>query len=220
MSGTAYNSAFWAAMPWVTAPTKINANTGTFGQLWSAYWSVMQDSPDSNGNYPTGAPGTTTQTDLSVQQFRNPIRNTTLFTTLDPFTGQKIPELTRTQMIQLRAALAAVNTIDMRDGDEDITSRTVALTAPSGATLYANVFGAEKQPYITEVVIDYEPNQDQNVAAAIRCDRDLQSTSDRDPVSQLEARMSHVGRAVTDPHRNRRSGRDLKVGNAVADSLY
>ena len=48
----------------------------------------------------------------------------------------------------------------MRDGDEDITSRTVALTPVSGATVYANVYGAEKQPYITELLIDYEPTND------------------------------------------------------------
>jgi hypothetical protein len=159
MVGNVYNNAYWAAMPWASAPTKINANTGTFGQLWTAYWSVMQDSPDSSGNYPAAPASTVVQTDVSTQQFRNPIRNSTPPTTIDPATKQTIPQLTRTQMIQLRAALAAVNTIDMRDGDEDITSRTIALTAASGAPLYATVYGAEKQPYVTEVLIDYEPNE-------------------------------------------------------------
>jgi hypothetical protein len=73
MNGAAYNNAYWAAMPWASHPTKINANTGTFGQLWTAYWSVMQDSPDANGVYPGMQ---TAQTDVPApnNQFRNPIR--------------------------------------------------------------------------------------------------------------------------------------------------
>jgi hypothetical protein len=157
MSGTTYNNAYWAAMPWTNAPTKINANTGTFGQLWTAYWSVMQDSPDSSGAYPA-----TNKTQLDFDsssstlntlshQFRSPVRNSSSYVSAK--------NLSRTQVIQLRSALAAVNTIDMRDGDNDITSRTIALSPASatGPAFYANVYGAEKQPYITEVLIDYEP---------------------------------------------------------------
>ncbi len=50
----------------------------------------------------------------------------------------------------------------MRDGDGDISSRTIALQEiPNpwrAATLFAKVYGAEKQPYITEMLIQYEPN--------------------------------------------------------------
>jgi hypothetical protein len=152
MNGNAYNNAYWAAMPWASHPTKINANTGTFGQLWTAYWSVMQDSPDANGNYPGGTvaqvdtdPGSNPPTNNLTHQFRSPIRSA------------DAPALTRSQVIQLRSALAAVNTIDMRDGDTDITSRTIALTDAGGHSLYANVYGAERQPYFTSLLIDYEP---------------------------------------------------------------
>ena len=116
-------------------PTTINANTGTFGQLWTAYWSVMQDSPDANGTYPGIAAN---QVDLPApnNQFRNPIR-----------TANATP-LTRSQVIQLRSALAAVNTIDMRDGDTDVTSRTIKLVDTAAShPVYATVYGAERQPY-------------------------------------------------------------------------
>jgi hypothetical protein len=146
MNGSAYNNAYWAAMPWTSHPTKINANTGTFGQLWSAYWSVMQDSPDSKGIYP-GATAAQTDVPAPNNQFRSPIRSTA------------VTALTRSQVIQLRSALAAVNTIDMRDGDTDITSRTIKLVDKAGANpVYANVYGAERQPYFSALLVDYEPS--------------------------------------------------------------
>ncbi len=155
MNGTAYNNAFWAAMPWANHPTKINANTGTFGQLWTAYWSVMQDSPDANGAYPGGTvkqadfdSNSSPATNNLSHQFRNPIRSTSAL------------QLSRSQVIQLRSALAAVNTIDTRDGDTDITSRTIKLVDTAGnQPLYANVYGAERQPYFSAVLIDFEPNK-------------------------------------------------------------
>ena len=36
-----YDNDTWVLMPWNDAPTKISANTGTFGQLYAAYWAVM-----------------------------------------------------------------------------------------------------------------------------------------------------------------------------------
>ncbi len=127
------NPIYWEPMPWTAHPTRIGANTGTFGQLWTAYWSLMQDAPGGD-------------TDTNVYQFRSPLRDGTL------------KALTRGQMIQLRSALAAVNTIDLRDGDEDVTSRTVQIgVMMDGTPILANVYGTEKQPFITEMVIHYAP---------------------------------------------------------------
>jgi hypothetical protein len=61
--------------------------------------------------------------------------------------------------MQLRAALAAVNTIDLRDGEDDVTARTVHLTDFDPATqpnpalhdVIATVYGLERQPFITRV---------------------------------------------------------------------
>jgi len=158
MIGNTYNTFFWAAMPWSNAPTKINANTATFEQLWLAYWSLMQDTPDANGRYPAGS----VVGPAPNNQFRNVLRDVVWGNGNTGFYG-----LSRNQMMQLRAALAAVNTIDMRDGDGDITSRTIALQNLPGpfqdspfenSPAYAKVYGAEKQPYITEVLIHFQPN--------------------------------------------------------------
>ena len=68
--------------------------------------------------------------------------------------------LTGRQVRQLRAALAAVNTMDLRDSDDSVTSRTITLTGANGAPQYTvDVFGAEKQPYISEVFIDWDPTK-------------------------------------------------------------
>jgi len=152
MNGS-YNPAFWAAMPWTAHPTKISANTGTFGQLWTAYWSVMLDHADGNGLYPAG-PGQINDGPAPDSQFRSPIRGP----------NPQGVTLTNEGVTQLRAALAAVNTIDMRDGDEDITSRTIflpATVAGKSAMVQVNVFGSEKQPYFTEMMVDYDPKQNQ-----------------------------------------------------------
>ena len=54
----------WAQEPWLDYPVKTSVNTGTFGQLWLAYWSTMSGS---------GGPG---QPDAAsaTAMFRNPIR--------------------------------------------------------------------------------------------------------------------------------------------------
>jgi hypothetical protein len=62
-SPTATTEQFWAQEPWNDYPVKTSINTGTFGQLWLAYWSAMSattpDQPDSAS---------------STAMFRNPIR--------------------------------------------------------------------------------------------------------------------------------------------------
>jgi hypothetical protein len=149
----------WIYEPWTSSPTKINVNTGTFGQLWLAYYQVMADQPNNTTPnirtwmpaFPapatSAAPGTPPGT---ARMFRSPLR----------YVPQPLPNLpvglTPTQVMQLRAALAAVNTIDMRDSDDNVSSRTVHLIDANNTTgalqdVTATVYGMERQPFITQV---------------------------------------------------------------------
>ena len=96
-----------------------------------------------------------------LRMFRSPLR--------DPRTTASASShrMTPYQVALLRSALAAVNAMDLRDNDEDITVRTITLydvdsagVNPSGGhpgddvavPLYqVTVYGHEKQPYITAV---------------------------------------------------------------------
>jgi len=86
-SPTATNEQFWTQVPWSDYPVKTSVNTGTFGQLWIAYWSVMSaTTPD------------TPDTASSTTIFRNPIRaavNTTTSSTTQP-TGPNVVTLSPT----------------------------------------------------------------------------------------------------------------------------
>ena len=69
--------------------------------------------------------------------------------------------------MKLRAALAAVNTIDARDSDHDVTARRIILqamvqdtttahsppVAATAQTVDVNIYGYEPQPFITEVFV-------------------------------------------------------------------
>lgn len=137
----------WVFEPWKDAPTKTNVNTASFEQLWMAYWNVMVEAGINNQQpqpmFPAPGPG-------FGRMFRSPIR---------PNTGATSPQLISAgQVAQLRAALAAVNTLDLRDSDDDVTSRTIFLTA--GPTTYlAQIYGIEKQPFITEVYARNDSNK-------------------------------------------------------------
>ncbi len=56
--------AYWAEEPWTDYPVKTSINTGTFDQLWAAYWGVMCE---------TGS-GDPASNSLEASLFRNPIR--------------------------------------------------------------------------------------------------------------------------------------------------
>ncbi len=133
-----YNFNAWAQMPWKNHPTKISVNTGTFEQLWTSYWSVMKSAPAAPVRpHPLAA----TQ-DL---QLANVMRD-----------GKTV--LTQKQMVQLRSALAAVNTIGLRDGANDVTSRNITLYDSAGGNpLKATVFGSERSPFFTEAMVEVGP---------------------------------------------------------------
>ena len=78
--------------------------------------------------------------------------------------------------MQLRAAIAAVNTIDMRDNDDDVTSRQVTLVDgnnPNLPIVYATVYGAEPQPFITEVYATNQQNGSAQPRSGLRRDQAL-----------------------------------------------
>jgi hypothetical protein len=57
--------------------------------------------------------------------------------------------LTPAETLQVRAALAAINAVDMRDGDDDITTRRIRPSTTS--TVDVMVAGCEKQLFISQV---------------------------------------------------------------------
>jgi hypothetical protein len=63
------------------------------------------------------------------------------------------------EMMQIRSALAAVNAIDYRDVDRDITARKLYINRPNAdgtvaTTFEVDVFGNEPQPFITEIYVN------------------------------------------------------------------
>ena len=151
----------WVYMPWASAPTKTNVNTASFGELWLAYWNTMcEQVPDPADTtvpaYPLKAMPVIalnsqdfTGAQPDWRMFRSPVRLpfSATATRLHPY-----------QALLLRAALAAVNTIDLRDNDDDVTSRTITLPAVASSPAYSvTLYGTEMQPYITEVYAENKP---------------------------------------------------------------
>ncbi|MGB7156604.1 MAG: hypothetical protein WBD40_00975 [Tepidisphaeraceae bacterium] len=130
---------FWAPVPWSEHPVKASINTANFGELWHAFWDVMIEQT-------TAAPY---EPPLSgARMFRNPLRDA----------ATAVPaELTPYQTMLLRSAIAAVNAMDLRDSDNDVTSRKITLhedPLTPATTFEVMVFGMERQPYITEILVD------------------------------------------------------------------
>jgi hypothetical protein len=172
-------------MPWTTLPVKTSVNTATFAQLWLGFCQVMCDSVSIN-NIPaldtfssTVAPSTATPVaqwqppmlpvantnnhEQQMGQFRSVIRDSR-----KDGAGRLV--LTSAQMLKLRAALAAVNTIDLRDGDDDVTSRDITLADDGGNPQYdVEVYGTEIQPYISEVIVQTDGKVGDNYVAIEIC---------------------------------------------------
>jgi hypothetical protein len=142
-------------------------NTGTFQQLYAAYWAVMADQ-----YVPTGATGQwlpafpNPNSPTSFRMFRSPIRNAAINGSAT--TQPTLPALNNQQVMQLRAAIAAVNTIGLRHGSatnlasygtNDVISRTIFLPNTTGGIPFqANVYSTERQPYLTQVYARNDPN--------------------------------------------------------------
>jgi len=139
--GTLTGVPFWAEVPWEEHPVKLNPNTANFGSLMAAYHAVMFDGPlvKPAGTADAGYGGTA----ATLWTFGDVTRPAGGGAPLQPY-----------YVKQLRAALAAVNTIDLRDQDDDITSRTILMTGMDGSNpIPAQVYGQEKQPFITESMV-------------------------------------------------------------------
>jgi len=151
-------------LPWYQQPVKASVNTATFEDLWLAFAQVMTDSigVDNQPQYATGSAGALVQhwqppmqaqlSNASGEQqlpmFRSPIRDPKA-----PGSAGRV-QLTAAQVLKLRAALAAINAVDDRDSDDDVTSRHIVLDDSAGNPQYdVEVYGTEMQPYITEMVL-------------------------------------------------------------------
>jgi len=125
MSGTVAVPAGMA--PYTGQPVpKANVNTASFEELWRAYWNVMRN-----------AGGAPVPTEAATRMFRPAMRGS-------PAPGDWTPY----EQLVLRAAIAAVNTIDLRDADDHVTWRDVQI-----GNYIVTVYGTEKQPFITEAVV-------------------------------------------------------------------
>ena len=155
-------------LPFTRQPVKTPINTAPFEQLYLAFAQVMTDSvgydaATTGGSTPTTAgtkdwqppmqPLATVDDPTNKAAYPHPEQQMPMFRSVlrDP-SGGNARRLTSSQMLKLRAALAAVNTIDLRDGDDDVTSRRVILSDdsvnPPVAKFDVEVFGGEAQPFI------------------------------------------------------------------------
>ena len=113
----------------VRPPTRANVNTARFNELWRAYFNVMVASAPAT---PANAAGFTAPA-IPAGGGADAFENTSL-----NLHGASALTLTREQVLLLRAALAAVNTMDVRDVD-----RVVGATPPAG---YGGAFPAGYGP--------------------------------------------------------------------------
>ena len=178
------------AVPRAVARTDVN--TAKFGELWRAYWNVMvdqnDDPPTTGGGTRVGTPFTTPAgfnyeefaykgnhfdpisgqpsfgpgEEHPLHMFRSSIRDMRA-----PLAGNPFLFLEASQQLQLRAALAAVNTEDLRDSNDDITRRDINLRVTNRAdptnpiNALVTVYGTERQPFITEIYV----NTDEQISA-------------------------------------------------------
>ena len=133
------NPASWEYQPFSSTPTKASLNTATFAELYRAFWLVLAD--DANPAAPA---------DATAGMFKSPLR--------DPRNPAQVA-LSPEMVMYLRAAISAVNALDLRDADENVTVRTISLNMAEGANpsvsvpVLATVYGTERQPFITEVYV-------------------------------------------------------------------
>jgi hypothetical protein len=161
------NTSVWQFQPWTQYPVKANVNTATFRELLRAYASVMAGNPATQTVYgtdpatygtPYPAPGAGPNF-VPFHQFRSPLRDPTYLA------GNATTWLPPSQVMMLRAALAAVNTLGLRDDTQNVISRTIWLYAyvahNVGGTITSvphlvetRVYSSAPQPFISEVYVN------------------------------------------------------------------
>jgi len=127
-------------------PVKVSINTADFGELWLAFWAAMvEDAATSSAPSWINPEGQA----VTVPMFREVQRWQP-----EPVEEGDDPDAPRFRptpenfRVLLRAAIAAVNAIDLRDPDQDITVREFTI-----GDWQFTVYGMEMQPFITEVVV-------------------------------------------------------------------
>ncbi|MGA2442060.1 MAG: hypothetical protein ABSH08_13985, partial [Tepidisphaeraceae bacterium] len=174
---TGVNTSYWKMQPWSSNPVKANVNTAAFPELFRAFWSVMAGNPsnatpfgttgvDNYNIYDATAPMASSPSTGNPQaMFRSPIRDPNGAAGIAYVSLLDAPSasgnVTNTNTMLLRAALAAVNTLGLRDNSQNVLSRTITLLKNSqfnnGAspavtgTVELQVFSSAPQPVISEV---------------------------------------------------------------------
>ena len=150
-----------------THQVRVPINSAPFEELWRGFWSVMRPpwdhGPGAYVNAPPHsepldpyygmkfAPGTFAPVANQVHplmMFRTSIRDPRV--PVDTLRWAQEGPLT---MLLLRTALAAVNAMDLRDADADVTARRIRLPGLENNTS-VRVYGTERQPFITEVYVN------------------------------------------------------------------
>jgi len=151
-------------------PTKTNLNTADFAELQTSFFDVMCDGPlntpfDDDAGMKVTDPykGThfTQDTFSSVAEihpsrmFRSPLR---------PPGGPSTTVLQPFQVMQLRSSLAALNVISLRT-PFDVQPQNVTLTplpGTNGKPYVAHIYGMKKQPFITQIYVNNNPEAQVN----------------------------------------------------------
>ena len=162
-------------------PVKASLNTASFEELWRAWWNVMADRP---GDLNSGANFDTTPFWRQIQKapeaitkpyqgqeldpantaahparmFRSSIR--------DPRSGDAQVFIPPGQQLLLRAAIAAANTIQMRDPNRwtnpRYLKRDVTIQASVNGTVKnvtASIYPVRPQPYISEIYVNTDTTE-------------------------------------------------------------
>lgn len=188
-------------MPVAAGPApRASINSASFGELWRAFFSVMVEvradgsirTPFSDyvdycmarapaGMYDDpylgmrftsdGVHFTPENLHHPARMFRSPIRAVANGAGMQQPFDPNTPRLPPDQVALLRAALAAVNAIDLRKHDDQITAQDIHLVATVGGSpqpVTARVYGNQRQPFIFEVYAENDSTTpSDNDAAAI-----------------------------------------------------
>jgi hypothetical protein len=184
---TAVNTGFWQLQPFTKNAVKANVNTATFPELFRAFWCVMAGNPSyatpfgvtptdnriyDNQYDATGTAGTPQAQFRSV--LRDPLNpNTANVSLLDaPGAGAG----SNTNVMLLRAALAAVNAIGLRENTENVISQTILLNKPAQVdnngvaendSVEVEVFSNAPNPVISEVYVNTYAGADSGDASIV-----------------------------------------------------
>jgi hypothetical protein len=138
----------WEYQPFSPIASKASLNTATFPELWRNFWAATVADPNGYGSW-------SLPSNMNKAMTRSPIRR-----------GAAGAKLDANQIVQLRAAQAAVNVMGMRDPGPNVTSRTITLyesgssnqsnqkyDVENKAKFRVNVFSNKPQPFISEVFV-------------------------------------------------------------------